>query len=140
MAPLHSLSCVPHSVRGAPRYVGDHVIRAYRVRGLASLLEDLGAPACDSITIVGGIGTLTMYADGREDWNPTIRKQLHPAPIQADPELVSARTAICSTCQSMTDRCTAAGCGCAGEGKPTVWSSRCPLGKWPTPTPIDCNP
>ena len=137
---IRLLRCIPAAVRDNPRYAGDHVIRHYRPLGLATLLRDLTLPPRDSFTIVGGIGTLTMYADGREDWQPTIAGQpvaTATPPRPADPSLVAVRRAICTSCPSMADRCAAAGCGCAGEGKPDVWSSRCPLGKWPS---IDCNP
>ena len=128
------LNCVPATVRDRQRYVGDHVIRHYRPLGLAVLLRDLGADPIDQLTIEGGIGTLTMYANGREDWKPTLPgtpSKPNPPPRQADPGLAAARRAICASCHAMEDRCTAAGCGCAGEGKPGVWSSRCPLGHWP---------
>jgi hypothetical protein len=129
---LHSLECVPHLARRDTNYVGDHVIRHYRPLGLAALLRDLGAdPETPSLTIEGGIGTLTMYADGREDWNPTITAKPSPPPRHADPALAESRRAACQSCDSFRDfRCTASGCGCAGEGKPEVWSSRCPLGRW----------
>lgn len=140
-AHLHLLSCIPAAVRSNPRYVGDHVIRHYRPLGLAALLRDLALPPQDSFTIVGGIGTLTLYADGREDWKPTIPGSVakpSPPPRPADSGLATSRRAVCSACESWRDgRCSAAGCGCAGEGKSEVWSSRCPLGKWPS---IDCNP
>jgi hypothetical protein len=135
------LDCVPAAVRDRPRYAGDHVIRHYRPLGLAALLRDLDAdPSTPELEIIGGIGRLVLRADGSETWEPTIPgtpRAPHPPPRPADPALASARRAICQSCTSMADRCTAAGCGCAGEGKPDVWSSRCPLGKWPS---IDCNP
>jgi len=132
---LQSLNCVPVAVRGKPRYTGDHVIRHYRPLGLAALLADLSLPPQESYTVVGGIGTLTMYADGREEWNQTVRDAPSP-PRPADPQEAEERRVICQACDSLRDfRCTAAGCGCAGEGKPGVWSSRCPLGKWPVTTP-----
>lgn len=137
---LPSLECVPLAVRSRPRYVGDHVIRHYRPLGLAALLRDLGAdPATPELTIVGGIGTLTMRADGTETWQPTVpdatprRIPETPPPRPADPELAAARRAACASCLSWTDRCTAAGCGCAGEGRPEIWSSICPQGRWPSP-------
>jgi len=128
------LDCVPENIRDKPLYVGDHIIRHYRRLGLASLLRDLGLPPQESYTITGGIGTLTMYADGREDWNPALTAKPTP-PRPADPHEAEARRAICQACPSLVDfRCTASGCGCAGEGRPDVWSSRCPLGRWPYPT------
>lgn len=140
MVHLQSLSCVPTAVRDKPRYVGDHVIRHYRPLGLAALLHDLGAdPATPEYEIIGGIGRLVLRADGSELWEPTIpgTPVVHQPPRPADPAMVAARRAICDSCPSYADRCTASGCGCAGEGKPEVWSSRCPLLKWST---IDCNP
>lgn len=132
-APIQSLECVPLAVREKPKYVGDHVIRHYRQLGLAALLRDIGADQVDHMTIEGGIGTLTMYADGREDWRPTLPSRPAPDPPRpADPALAEARRSSCRACGSFRDfRCTAAGCGCAGEGRPEVWSSRCPLGRWP---------
>lgn len=133
---LAGLSCVSDSARGNLRYVGDHIIRHYRPLGLAALLHDLHADPVDHLTIEGGIGTLTMYADGREDWRPTLpgaSTKPHPQPRAADPELTAARRAVCGACSDWRDgKCSAAGCGCAGEGRPDVWSSRCPLGRWPT--------
>lgn len=131
---LAGLNCVPDLVRGNLRYVGDHVIRHYRPLGLAVLLRDLGVDTVDSMTIEGGIGTLTLYADGREDWRPTlpdVSAKPPPPPRAADPELTVARRAVCVACSDWRDgKCSAAGCGCAGEGRPEIWSSRCPLGLW----------
>jgi hypothetical protein len=137
MAPLASLDCVTAAVRDRPRYVGDHVIRHYRPLGLAALLRDLGTdPLTPELEIVGGIGRLVLRSDGSETWSPTIPgtpRQPDPPPRPADPALTEARRAICAGCDSWREsRCTAAGCGCAGEGRPEVWSSICPLGKWPT--------
>jgi hypothetical protein len=137
MARSALLSCVPVAVRWNSRYVGDHVIRHYRPLGLAALLRDLGAdPATPEIEIVGGIGRLVMRADGSETWEPTIAgtpRAPDPPPRPAEPALVSARRDACAVCESLRDaRCSASGCGCALEGKPEVWSSRCPLGKWPS--------
>ena len=139
MAPIHTLECVPDAVRNRPRYVGDFVIRHYRPLGLAALLRDLGAdPATPMVEIRGGIGRLVLRADG-ETWEPASPAQPRPPdappvkPMPASPELEAARRLACSACDSLRDgRCSAAGCGCAGEGKPEVWSSRCPLGRWPT--------
>jgi hypothetical protein len=122
-------------VRHKPRYVGDHVIRHYRPLGLAQLLADLGAdPATPELTIVGGIGRLVLRADGSETWEPTRAGTPAPAvppPRPADPATVAARLAQCRICEALQgDRCTASGCGCAGEGKPTTAASRCPLGRW----------
>jgi hypothetical protein len=128
---FQSLECVPRSARRDPRYVGDHVIRHYRPLGLADLLRDLGAdPSTTSLTITGGIGCLTMHADGSEDWRPVARTE-SPPPRPSSPELADSRRAACQACDAWREaRCSAAGCGCAGEGRPDVWSSRCPLGKW----------
>jgi hypothetical protein len=131
-----SLKCVPAQVRDNPRYVGDHVIRHYRQRGLAALLADLGAdPTTPELTISGGIGRLVLRADGSELWQPAqphAQRPPSPPPRPADPELAAARRAACSTCDAWRDHCTAAGCGCAGEGKSEVQSSRCPLDRWPS--------
>ena len=128
------LDCVPAAVRDNPRYAGDHVIRHYRPLGLAALLTDLGLPPQDSYTVTGGIGTLTMFVGGTEKWDPTATKAPTP-PRPADPALAEARRAACQACASwVAFKCSAAGCGCAGEGKPDVWSSRCPLDKWPAVT------
>lgn len=129
---------LPDRVRTNPRYYGDHLIRHYRPLGLAAYHYDHGTNG-DSVTITGGIGTLTMYADGREEWFPTVPDKPHPpapTPLPADPEITSSRRAVCASCDSMRNgRCSAAGCGCAGEAKPDVLSSRCPLSRWP----IACN-
>jgi hypothetical protein len=139
---LRSLECVPITVRDRPRYVGDHVIRRYRPLGLAALLRDLGAdPTTPDITIVGGIGRLVLRADGSEVWEPTLRGTPAPPPVPrpADPALAAVRRSTCAACPSWAARCTAAGCGCAGEGRPDVWSSRCPLAKWPAARTADCT-
>jgi hypothetical protein len=137
-ARLADLPTVPDRVRTNPRYVGDHIIRHYRPLGLAALLRGLKLdPATPEYEIIGGIGRLVLYADGSETWEPTATKA-PPPPRPADPHLAESRRAACQACDAFRDfRCTAAGCGCAGEGKPDVWSSRCPLARWPT---IDCNP
>ncbi len=131
---LSDLSCIPITARHNPRYVGDHVIRHYRPLGLAALLRDLGAdPATPELVIEGGIGRLTLRPDG-ETWEPTLPgapRQPNPPPRPADPALVAARRAACEACAAWHGSCTAAGCGCAGEGKPAIWSSICPLGHWP---------
>jgi hypothetical protein len=135
-ARLPGLNCVPVAVRDKPRYVGDHVIRHYRPLGLAALLKDLGDdPGLQEYEIIGGIGRLVLRADGSETWEPTLPetpRRPDPPPRPADPALAETRRAICQACDSWREfRCSAAGCGCAGEGRPEVWSSRCPLGKWP---------
>lgn len=134
MADIHTLDCVPRDVAGAPRYAADHVIRHYRPLGLAALLRDLGAdPSTPELEIVGGIGRLVLRADGSELWEPVVRNQppAIPAPRPAPFEVQASRRATCAACQAHRDgRCTAASCGCAGEAKPEVLSSRCPLGRW----------
>jgi hypothetical protein len=140
---LPSLECVPVAVRDKPRYVGDHIIRHYRPLGLAALLRDLGAdPATPELVITGGIGRLTLRADG-ETWEPTLpgAQRPPPPPRPADPALATVRRTACASCESWTDHCTAAGCGCAGEGRPEVWSSICPHGRWPlVQLPVDNRP
>lgn len=137
---LRTCKCVPAKVRHSDRYVGDHVIRHYRTLGLSALLRDLGVTGIDTITISGGIGTLTLNLDGREEWTPNkaaIRPR-HDQPRYACQELSITRQRICGSCGNMLGgSCSAAGCGCSGEAKPEIWSSRCPLDKWPL---IDCNP
>jgi hypothetical protein len=138
------LECVPVTVRDKPRYVGDHVIRHYRPLGLAALLRDLGAdPATPELEIIGGIGRLVLRADGSETWEPTIPgtpRTPDPPPRPADPALAESRRSICQSCDSLREfRCSAAGCGCAGEGRPEIWSSRCPLAKWPVACTADCT-
>ncbi len=131
MAIFSSLDCVPPGVRDTPRYVGDHVIRHYRPLGLAALLRDLGLPPeTPQIEIVGGIGRLVLRHDG-EVWDPTATVR-PPRPMAAPSDLAARRSAACSTCSAqLHGRCTAASCGCAGEARPEVLSSRCPLGRWP---------
>lgn len=136
MALSASLNCVPSAMRSNPRYVGDHVIRHYRQLGLAALLKDLGAdPLTPELEIIGGIGRLVLRSDGSETWEPTLPdrpRQPDPPPRPADPALVEVRRATCLSCDAWREeRCSAAGCGCAGEGRAEVWSSRCPLGRWP---------
>ena len=138
MERLRSLECVPAAVRDRPRYVGDHVIRHYRRLGLAALLRDLGGdPATPGLEVVGGIGRLVLRADGGEIWDPAVPDeplQSIPPLRPADPTLATARRAICSACDSWRDaRCSSAGCGCTGAGRPAIWSSRCPLQHWPLP-------
>ena len=104
--------------------------------GRAALLKNLGADqGIQKFEIVGGIGRLVLRADGSETWEPTLPdrpRQPDPPPRQADQALVGARRAACAVCPSwVAGRCDAAGCGCAGEGRAEVWSSRCPLGRWP---------
>jgi hypothetical protein len=138
---LRLLDCVPRGVRDNQRYAGDHVIRHYRPLGLAALLRDLGAdPSLPDFEIIGGIGRLVLRADGSEVWEPNAPGTPQPSappPRPADPALESARRAICSACDSMRPTgCSSAGCGCTGEARPAIWSSRCPQQRWPTP-PFD---
>lgn len=139
MEPIHTLDCVPSGVRGNPRYVGDYVIRHYRPLGLAILLRDLGAdPSTPELEIIGGIGRLVLRADGADVWEPVpTRKppdEARPAaiaPLPSDPALAEARRQVCGRCDALREgKCSASGCGCAGEGRPEIWSSRCPLGLW----------
>lgn len=139
-AALPSLECVPVAVRGSPRYVGDHIIRHYRPLGLAVLLRDLGAdPTTPELVIEGGIGRLVLRADGSEDWQPAVPDRPAPAsppPLPAPPVLAEARRSACALCEAhRDDRCTASACGCTGEGRPDVLSSRCPLARWPAIAP-----
>lgn len=138
-ANIQSLNCVPSAVREKPCYVGDHIIRHYRPLGLTALLRDLGAdPATPEMEITGGIGRLVLRADGQDTWEPTLPgtpRMPSPPPRSADPEMAAARRAICAACDAWRERCTAAGCGCAGEARPDIWSSRCPLDHWPTTAP-----
>lgn len=142
MENIQSLKCIPPIVRDKPSYIGDHVIRHYRPLGLAALLRDLGAdPATPELEIIGGIGRLVMRADGSEIWEPTLPdapRKTDPPPRPADPELAESRRAVCQACDSFRDfRCSASGCGCAGEGKLDILSSRCPLGRWPACRELD---
>jgi hypothetical protein len=130
---LLGLECVPAAARRDPRYVGDHVIRPYRPLGLAALLRDLQAdPSTPELEIVGGIGRLVLRPGG-EVWVPAIPRVPIPPPRPAGPALEAARRAACSACTSWRDaRCSAAGCGCTGEGRPQIWSSLCPQQRWPS--------
>lgn len=127
---LQSLKCVPTSVRDKPQYVGDHVIRHYRPLGLAVLLSDIGAdPTTPKMEIVGGIGTLTMYLDGREEWKSAIDEKFSRF---ANDKVVAVRLNICNMCSARQDgKCMVAGCACNGAGIPEHSLSKCPLGNWP---------
>ena len=141
MARMLYPECVPKEVYDKPNYVGDHLIRHYGALGLAAYLRDACRdPATAETEIVGGIGRLVLRADGSDIWEPIdtgrTAQSAAPMPRHADPALAESRRAVCQACPSLVDfRCSVAGCGCAGEGKPGVWSSRCPLGKWPA---ADC--
>jgi hypothetical protein len=138
------LPLLPDRIRSNPRYYGDHLIRHYRPLGLAAYIADHDmCPSTPSVTITGGIGTLTMHADGREDWRPavtTVRADLStvrlgdpaPAPLVAPAALAASRRAICSSCNGWSsDRCTVAGCSCNSMGQPGNLYSRCPRDLWP---------
>jgi hypothetical protein len=86
------------------------------------------------ITVVAGIGTLTIGPSG-QDWKPATQATPPPAPLPAPEPLRLARAAACAACDRFhADHCTVAGCGCAGLGKPERLLSKCPLGRWPTST------
>ena len=90
----------------------------------------LAKGVADRIGLSGG-WTITHKAD------PSTVRLGDPAPTPrlATAEIAAARHAVCAVCDSMRDgRCSAAGCGCAGEAKPDILSSRCPLSRWPIAT------
>jgi hypothetical protein len=127
MVPLHLLECVPEQIRHIPKYVGDHLIRHYIDKTISDLLRDCELPNVDNFVIVGGIGELTMSRSG----NTFVRAGSAKMKIASTSEK-NARLHICMSCDSYKEeRCSSAGCGCAMEGKIEIWSSKCPLDKWP---------
>lgn len=107
-------------------YVADVVIRSALQIGHPWLLD---AGAAGTI-IRGGIGTLTITADGMV-FDPTL-KTTPAAPKPATPDQVATRLAICRACRPHWDgaKCTVAGCGCSGAGFIERAYSRCPIGSW----------
>ena len=84
----------------------------------------------DNIKIEAGIGTLYLSAT-EQTWTPTAKGTPPPAPLPADPAIAATRQAACDNCDRYeSGRCQVAGCGCAGQGNPSVRFSKCPLGKW----------
>jgi hypothetical protein len=128
----NSLPCVPLAVRDSDRYAKDHVIRYYRNQTLADLSRDLGHPLPDPFEIVGGIGVLTMTANGNV-FAPAIPDKPPTAQSYVTPDIEAKRKTQCVTCQHYTpehDRCGM--CGCAGQVTDRVkrpWAA-CPRGYW----------
>jgi len=121
-------------------YVADCVVRAYQGRHLADLCYDLGW-ACDPATVIiikAGIGTLRMtwtgnHLEDKRSAPATVHTAPLPAPVRlmASPNLRRERERICSDCtHRVQDRCSIAGCACAGLGQPAARFSRCPVGRW----------
>jgi hypothetical protein len=109
-------------------YTADAIVRRYLDRTLGDWQADTG-DASDRIEIVAGIGTLVLDAAGAH-FTPC-GPFASPAPLPAPPDLVADRTTACRACDRYQgDRCTAAGCACAGLGQPDRLHSRCPLGRW----------
>lgn len=131
---LNTLPCVPKEVRDNPRYVGDHVIRHYRNLPLSDLAADLGTTLPDPFEVVGGIGVLTMTAQGNT-FAPTIPDKPPTPEITLPPEVVASRRELCSICPHYTageDKCQM--CGCSGQMTQRAtrpWAT-CPRGYWPT--------
>lgn len=134
MAALQLLDCVPELIRDTPRYVGDHVIRHYSNRTLSEIASDLGTDLPDPFEIVGGIGVLTMTAQGNT-FVPAIPDK-PPATEKTLPESAAQeRRSICAACahySAEADKCQM--CGCAGQMAQRAtrpWAS-CPRGYWPS--------
>jgi hypothetical protein len=111
----------------------------YALDCLVRHLLDAGWPGAlalgwtgDDLTIDAGIGSLYLSAT-KKTWTPTAKGTPPPAPLPADPAITPARQAACDNCNRYeSGKCQVAGCGCAGQGNPSVRFSKCPLGKWPT--------
>lgn len=102
----------------------------------AAVLELGFDPTASDLVIAAGIGVLTITPT-TIDWRPTVAPTRSTPPIPADDATRTARQAACNACPRFVDRrCTVAGCGCAGQGQPAVYFSKCPLGKWPAVPPI----
>jgi hypothetical protein len=124
-------------------YVADCVVRAYQGRHIADLCHDAGV-SCDEatvITIAAGIGTLRLAWTGNHFESRTCVEvpsnagtattDTLPMPLSASPAVRQERTSICTQCNHLvSDRCSVAGCACAGLGQPANRFSRCPIGKW----------
>jgi hypothetical protein len=124
-------------VRDNPTYVGDHVIRHYRSLGLAALLRDLDAdPSTPAMTIVGGIGTLTLRADGSEQWKPVTVDRPPPATIRPSTmpaDEAARRVALCRACphyRADSNRCGLCGCAFVIAERIASLVAHCPEDRW----------
>jgi hypothetical protein len=133
-AELATVLDLPEAARADPRYVADHAVRVYQVRGLAALVRDLGwsCDAATELTIRAGIGTLVLRPGGTQFTPASTGPLPSPAqPLPAPEDLAAHRRGICGSCtRSMNDRCGVAGCACTGLGQPDRLLSRCPEGQW----------
>jgi len=122
-------------------YVADCVVRAYQGAHVQILFRDLGWHIDRSVTvvIVAGIGTLRMAWTGNQLESTSAKPMsvgVAPA-VEVAARLPAAsavrahRERLCASCTHRgPERCTVAGCACAGLGEPAARFSRCPVGKW----------
>jgi len=118
-------------------YLADCAVRAYQGRHVAELCRDLdlACGAATELVIEAGIGRLTLAWTGNR-CEPAGRGTIAPRsiwaePLTAPPDLRDQRQALCSACRHhVGQRCTVAGCSCAGLGQPARRFSRCPIGAW----------
>jgi len=122
-------------------YVADCVVRAYQGVHVQNLFNDLGWHSDRSVTvvIVAGIGTLRMAWTGNHLESTSAKPvSVGAAPavevaarLLAAPAVRAHRESMCASCTHHgPERCTVAGCACAGLGEPAARFSRCPVGKW----------
>jgi hypothetical protein len=113
------------------KYTKDCQIRAIKdlpYEAAAQLLNYNGPPP---IIIEAGIGKLYL-SPTETKWEPAVKGQPSPPPLPADTAIAQSRQSVCDTCSRYeSGKCQVAGCGCAGQGKPSVRFSKCPLGLWP---------
>lgn len=113
------------------RYLADAAARYYSPRPISDLERDLGKEFPDGVEIRAGIGTLTISRESSQ-WSPAISQPKEVQRLQASPELAASRRSRCQECDRWANRCTVAGCSCAGLGDPSAALSRCPLNRWPS--------
>lgn len=114
------------------RYTLDCLSRHLQSTGWSGALELGHDPAAGDLVLAAGIGLLTVSASGvtfvpaRAGTTPADQ----PKPLPAPPDLAERRLEACRACSSWSDRCSVAGCACAGLGIAERLHSRCPRGIW----------
>ena len=110
----------------------DCLVRHLQETGWAGALALGHDPDAGEMVTEAGIGRLRLTPTTAE-FTPARQpgpQAPDPQPLPAPPDLAAKRRERCLACPSWADRCTVAGCSCAGLGMAERLLSRCPTGRW----------